>query len=326
MAPSRERRAARVGWLLVVLAALAVDAAASWFLSLRPTLKGTDLDHHLTFRLALAFSGLASLLVAAGSCRCLTGRFWTTWWDPSTDRPDGPLGWAEVLGMAAGGPGSDALSRPKLFRRKHFARLAAANALALASAGMAAVTAADGLLAWRLPEMVWEGKDDPAALAAAVANASGNLTAYLALLAAAVSIVFTYHQLRAKVRADNRQAWIDRARRLIAEVVKDAEKAGSPAGAAIQRRIELELMLNPSEKDHRLLIYLVQRLARVPDADSIRDANHLREEAMAELTGRDRCALLAILDETREGELVGHVVRLSHVLLKREWERVKHTR
>ena len=47
----------------------------------------------------------------------------------------------------------------------------------------------------------------------------GNPTAYLALLAAVVTIIFTYYQLRAKVRADSRQQWIIRARELVGQVV-----------------------------------------------------------------------------------------------------------
>jgi hypothetical protein len=191
------------------------------------------------------------------------------------------------------------------------------------------VVAADRLLKWRLPAFIWAAPGNRSDLVEAVANASGNLTAYLALLAGAISIIFTYHQLRAKVRADNRQAWIDKARRLLAQIIADAD-AGRSSAKAISRRLELKLMLNPKEKDHRILTFLLQRLARVQDQEQIEPGQHLRRVVGEELARSPKHHryqhLLNLFDEGDRGTLVSYVVRLSHVLLKREWERVKHTR
>lgn len=60
-------------------------------------------------------------------------------------------------------------------------------------------------------------------------GASSNLTAYLALLASVITIVFTYGQLRARVRADSRQQWIIQAHTLLAETLAAAEVHRSAA-------------------------------------------------------------------------------------------------
>ena len=186
-----------------------------------------------------------------------------------------------------------------------------------------------------------------------VVNASGNLTAYLALLASGITIVFTYGQLQARVRADSRQEWIIRARRLLADTLaaSEAHRSSAPWSRATarrkldRRRLELELMLNPSEKDHRLLLYLVQRhaLLGIPGEDDIQDAAALRHSislsgsrpataARVEQDGPDGAlkpdlgpAWNGVLYAIRRADLLAYVLRLAHVVFKREWERVKAT-
>ena len=111
-------------------------------------------------------------------------------------------------------------------------------------------------------------------------------------------------------------------------------------------------MLNPSEKDHRLLLHLIQRFAsRGRNPGAIQDAKILRRsiaeslspdgprpnrgwDDLADSGERDDLAsdVLRASDwnpiinaEGREAQ-VSYILRLSHVVLKREWERVKHTR
>lgn len=142
---------------------------------------------------------------------------------------------------------------------------------------------------------------------------------------------FTFRQLRAKVRADNRQAWIDRAHRLLSELARRPCTTMDPRSAErISRlRIELELMLNPSEEDHRLLLYLLQRLHVPSHVDSIAGARTLLEvvrDEVASGSSIEAVGWLGSLARADPEQLAGFVVRLSHVVLKREWERVKHTR
>lgn len=186
-------------------------------------------------------------------------------------------------------------------------------------------------------------------------QASGNLTAYLALLASAATLLFALPQIRARVRAESRQNWISKTRELIARTIALAEniqrldrrsECGDLLRKLDQTRIQLELMLNPSEKDHRLLMYLIQRMAlqgrgdvhRIQDArmliKSLQSSNE-RQEA-EELTdylpvgSSERpdfgSGWNQILYAQDFGDMVSYVMRLSHVVLKREWERVKHTR
>lgn len=175
---------------------------------------------------------------------------------------------------------------------------------------------------------------------------SANLTALLALAAAAVSIYFTHRQLQAKVKADSRQAWIVKLRARIADFIALAgtiheNGAGSRRQNDLnRRRLEMELMLNPSEKDHRLLMYLSlrmaffeggeQRFAEVHDVRNIRAAiegsDQYNEEAWRPLLGPVPEKLPEDGHDKAFSDLVGYTMRLAHVVLKREWQRVKATR
>jgi hypothetical protein len=182
------------------------------------------------------------------------------------------------------------------------------------------------------------------ALSKEMAAAIGNPTAYLALVVGAATIFFTFRQIRAKVRADSRQQWIIHARKLLGEVVALIDQhrdlqASNKFKQALETweklnpiRLELELMLNPSEKDHRLLLYLIQRFAtwRTPRQES-QDAQIVRRSISGMSDGRPGPYKIPdkwrpIIDGRDRAELVSYILRLSHVVLKREWERVKHTR
>lgn len=179
---------------------------------------------------------------------------------------------------------------------------------------------------------------------------SSNLTAFLALIAAAISIYFTHRQLQAKVKADSRQAWLDKLRGEIARFIAFADTLhyrteGQNLDSARRKltasRLEMELMLNPSEKDHRLLMFLSIKLAFFDQFDDagfndVHDIVHLKA-AIAQSPGYDQTAwqeLLGpipeaadnVLHEKKYGDLIGYLMRLSHVVLKREWQRVKETR
>lgn len=175
---------------------------------------------------------------------------------------------------------------------------------------------------------------------------SANLTALLALTAAAVSIYFTHRQLQAKVKADSRQAWIVKLRARIADFVALAgtihgdDQVSERQNDLNRRRLEMELMLNPSEKDHRLLMYLSLRMAFFGGGErrfaEIHDVRNVRAVIAAD-EGYDEDAWRPLLGPIPSGvsketqdkafsDLVGYAMRLAHVVLKREWERVKATR
>ena len=315
-------------WILGLACALAAGRLASMGFGVHPI----EHDRDLLFRLFVStLVPVPVLVLYRPAWRRLRAPFWTTWWDPSRDGADGPIGWSDVLRMAAGSEAGDALTSPEHLRRKRLRRRVVPYALCLSAALFAVAMVIDGLLIWRLPSFFGSLDKQPGTLLEATANMSSNLTAYLALIAAAISIVFTYRQLRAKVRADNRQAWIDRARRLLSEL---AQRPGTPATTSgtdrlARFRIELELMLNPSEKDHRLLIYLLQRLHLQSRADAIAGARTLLAVVRGDLAAAPSPETIERLESIERADpehLIGYIVRLSHVVLKREWERVKHTR
>ncbi len=191
-----------------------------------------------------------------------------------------------------------------------------------------------------------------------LANLSGNLTAFLALITAAVSIVFTYQQLRAKVRADSRQAWVTKVRELMADVLEnihDVSRRGraSPHFNRLNKsRTLLELHLNPAEADHRLLMLLIRACAFTGtvidnDRETAQQLTAAMEQWTAEGKGRidseSRQVLAGILNTylnavpgpvngwrvlpPRDRDcIVSFMFKLSHAILKREWERVRHTR
>ena len=177
---------------------------------------------------------------------------------------------------------------------------------------------------------------------------NANLTALLALLAALSTIYFTYRQFQAKVKADSRQAWIDKLRERIARFIALVNFGQDDHGERCRtadphefdsRRLEMELMLNPSEKDHRLLMYLSLRLAFYQSGDEmfrvVHDVRNL-QFAIEASSGFERNKWLPIFGPIPEKntksytsglhDLVGYTLRLAHVVLKREWERVKATR
>lgn len=328
----RDRVEEMVLWATIAVLGIAAALGLAWFASIGLGVVGFDRDHDLMFRLCLSvLMPVPVFVLARPTWERLRTRFWTTWWDPSTACADGPIGWGDVLRMAAGGGPGDALTSREHLRRSRLRWRVVPYALCLSSALFAAAIVIDGLLIWRLPSVFGSLSKPPSTLLEATANVSGNLTAYLALLAAAVSIVFTYRQLRAKVRADNRQAWIDRARTLLSDLAQKPETAmDSPQAEKLARsRMELELMLNPSEKDHRFLIYLLQRLHLQAHADEIDGAKTLLSVIRADMSSGSSAHAgdwLGSIGQSRPDLLVGYVVRLSHVVLKREWERVKHTR
>jgi hypothetical protein len=104
-------------------------------------------------------------------------------------------------------------------------------------------------------------------------TSEGKFTAAAAVLA---TLAVAFYTIRAKVRSENRQKWIDEVRQKLAVVINYAghKNAVQETAAGCQRfeskmsphlypdanlaRLTLELLLNPSEKDHRTLSRLLK--------------------------------------------------------------------
>jgi hypothetical protein len=350
--PDREPPASRWPEIAAVAAACASGVLLGWLTGVKwvPTLP----DRLTLVRIALAITLALGLAVAVRRLRDRAAeRLRREWWDPTDGPPDAPLTWNEVHTLVTSEPDADPLLFVRSKRERRWAREWSPVILCIAALSLAGGQA---LL------FLWDPTAWPAALTGRVedgvfrdvVSASGNLTAYLALLASGITIVFTYGQLQARVRADSRQEWIVKARGLLAETLaaSEAHRSAAPWSRVAarremdRRRLELELMLNPSEKDHRLLLYLVQRhaLAGLAGEDDIQDATSVRHSIAVsgsrppitariehdQPDGESRPDLgpawNGILYANRRADLLAFVLRLAHVVLKREWERVKHTR
>lgn len=297
---------------------------------------------------------IAALGILAGTAMLLRrlkrddhDAYLTRWWNIG-QTPDEPS-WSDVLAMTLGIEGKDPVTyaeerRPFADSRGIRLLFACLMIFSLAIVLLTVVASNDALPLFRTYYDDHTQVDTSANL---ILNFGQNLTAFLALLAAAISIYFTHRQLQAKVKADSRQAWIDKLRGNIARFValcddgRDRPMSGRPRPTMelTQCRIELEMMLNPSEKDHRLLMYFSQKLAFYHRGEKafmeIQDAQNVKDDIKkdAKKTGKDWESIIGEIpapnaDDFRKGysDLIGYMVRLSHVVLKREWERVKATR
>lgn len=297
---------------------------------------------------------LLLLLAARAFGRALADRFdgvaFTSWWDPARE-PDGALGWEELLSLVR--PGRDPIenvgrSRPGVMVRC----VAVVGVVAIVGASCACMIA-EWLADPEIPRLLLRSGPDRVLLDGIV-NASGNLTAFLALVAAVASIRFASLQLRSKVRADNRQEWLANARTLLGQVVALARqqaderhgwlgrrRARATAAQLDPLRLRFELMLNPREKDHRLLMHLLRQLAFLGEAERAEKADggafievlkrHCSEQdastsSQAGGSGTYKSRWQPIVECTDPAELTTYIMRLGHVVLKREWERVKATR
>jgi hypothetical protein len=156
----------------------------------------------------------------------------------------------------------------------------------------------------------------------------------LAAVAAVLALVGVLYTIRAKVRSENRQKWIDEVRKNLAIVINYAgyknalyDSSHVQTGATgLQRfniaappylypeanlaRLTLELLINPSEKDHRTLSTLLRLLCEYEPIE-------IDREVTKELP------FLVTTPKPNHRTLITWTIRLSNAMLKREWELVK---
>jgi hypothetical protein len=142
------------------------------------------------------------------------------------------------------------------------------------------------------------------------------LAGFLTLAGAATKGIYEW---RLKARSENRQKWIDQIRETLSMLIANIP---SPNDAPNERdrktkvyfeqHGKLELLLNPSEKDHRALMALIRHVYGYKDVpiDDI---------------PRENLGFGVLIPSKLEDyiSLKSQLIRLSNVALKREWERVK---
>lgn len=154
-----------------------------------------------------------------------------------------------------------------------------------------------------------------------------DFTVVFAFAGIVITALIATIQLRAKVRSDNRQNWIAALRKPLAEMIRLIPVYGGEFVQAHRNpsrekfaanNFELELYLNPSEKTHRALIAMVHKAYwDTPDQEPYEPIEI--DRVVLERLGKQ--ALLA--NETERAALKSEIIRLSNVVLKREWELVK---
>jgi hypothetical protein len=142
------------------------------------------------------------------------------------------------------------------------------------------------------------------------------LVGFLGLAGAATKVTYEW---RLKARSENRQRWIDQIRETLSALIANIplpsdfpNERDRKAKVYLEQHGKLELLLNPSEKDHRALMALIRHIYghdRVPIDDIPR--KELGFATLSPSNPADRTALKS------------QMIRLSNVVLKREWERVK---
>jgi hypothetical protein len=142
------------------------------------------------------------------------------------------------------------------------------------------------------------------------------LFGFLSLTGAAAKATYEW---RLKARSENRQRWIDQFRDTLSILITNIPDPRDfpvdrdrKAKVYMEQHGKLELLMNPSERDHRGLMALVRHMyghSHVPIDDIPR--KHLGFASLDPLKREDHTYLKTQL------------VRLSNAALKREWERVK---
>jgi hypothetical protein len=286
--------------------------------------------------------GIAACWACIALARTFREQAVTSWWEPSERFDKSGLEWDEVYRLVAFNPETD----PVGFVRKvrwHWWGISLVRQVPLYLVVWGIGLTIIDLLRNARPRTFLtapaKGAPAPPELDHTLAAVLGNPTAYLALFGALATIFFTFRQIRAKVRADSRQAWIVKARELLGKLVsqidvhRDLIDKGKTAAAAElwselnPGRLEFELMLNPSEKDHRLLLYMIQNFSAWRETGiAPQDGRIVRADiAAGSPDGKLPEKWTKILDTDDRSTQVSYILRLSHVVLKREWERVKHT-
>jgi hypothetical protein len=142
------------------------------------------------------------------------------------------------------------------------------------------------------------------------------LIGFLSLAGAATKVTYEW---RLKARSENRQRWIDQMREALSLLIMNVPKHSDTVPEKtvknevdMEQHGKLELLMNPSEKDHQALMALIRH---IHGHDGI-PIDHIPRTELG-------FATLVPSNSADRSELKSQMMRLSNVVLKREWERVK---
>lgn len=244
--------------------------------------------------------------------------YFVSWFRPKTKRWDTALDWDDVKMILDGDPLNDFCG----FRGTHLGRRIYDLVKVV---GVVLVISLFGY--WTPTYLVEDGLE-----MSSLPLPDGSGTFLISVVTIAVTLIIALRQLQAKVRSENRQKWIDDVRNTLAKTISeipdaiyessrpspDTDLSSTEFGYTkdVQAsRIKLELLMNPSEIDHRTLGWLLRRAYGIREVKP--DKKIPTDDFFANINKLDR-------DERSErNELISYIIRLSNAILKREWERVK---
>ncbi|NIY75998.1 hypothetical protein HED22_10110 [Thalassospira sp. HF15] len=183
----------------------------------------------------------------------------------------------------------------------------------------------------------------------------GKDTALFYVVGGVGSVLAFLLQFRANLRSRNRQEWLERVRESLSETInniptdEDRDKnfrvfcrssedrivTGASAVKGQAHRIKLELLINPSEEDHRALSTLIRIAYGISDPNELWNwwnpkGNNQADEGFAHVLDVDKHVYknvdafrTLVTRRTDQKYLITLAIRLSNAILKREWERVK---
>ena len=141
------------------------------------------------------------------------------------------------------------------------------------------------------------------------------------VLALIGTVLTVFYQVRLTARTENRKEWIKEIRGKMTALIllSDREyEPEKPRSSEIKEKItELELLLNPGKPLHRTFLTLVRTLHDIDNGFDKIVKSRLPATFPPKKDGKDS-------EPAGPDEWKARIVRLSNVILKYEWERVKH--
>lgn len=141
------------------------------------------------------------------------------------------------------------------------------------------------------------------------------------VLALIGTVLTVFYRVRLTARTENRKDWIKEIRGKMSALIVLSDREYEPEKArsseVLEKITELELLLNPGKPLHRTFLTLVRTLYDIDNSFDKTVKSRLPATFPPKSAGRH--PELASRDEWKE-----RIVRVSNVILKYEWERVKH--
>ena len=138
------------------------------------------------------------------------------------------------------------------------------------------------------------------------------------------TILTVFYQVRLTARTKNRNEWIESIRKKMTDLISKYDANGNTEPdhlIEVKRKItELELLLNPGERIHRTFLTLIRKIHGIEN-DYFDNPVKSRLPTIFSQSNDDKADQP---DPVGPNPWITRATRLSNVILKNEWERVKH--